>query len=97
MRQAEENPPTDADIEIVHATAARARVLVREHPFASLSVAALVGMWLVRRKPWRSLGGSLVAGLLARQAIALALSPGSALRSRLTAGGTAKQEVASKP
>lgn len=82
MRQ--EKARADADIvEVVHAAAPRARQFVRQHPLASVSIAVLAGVWLVRRKPWRSVSGSLVAGLLARQAFALALSSGIALRRRL--------------
>lgn len=96
MRQ--EKARADADIvEVVHAAAPRARQFVRQHPLASVSVAVLAGAWLVRRKPWRSVGGSLVAGLVARQALALALASGSALRRRLTAGNAAKLEAAREP
>lgn len=96
MRQ--EKARADADIvEVVHAAAPRARQFVRQHPLASVSVAVLAGAWLVRRKPWRSVGGSLVAGLVARQALALALASGSALRRRLTAGNAAKREAAREP
>lgn len=94
----EENARADVDIvEVVHATAPRARQFVRQHPLASVSVAVLAGAWLVRRKPWRSVGGSLVAGLVARQALAMALSSGSALRRRLIAGKAANRELAREP
>lgn len=94
----EEQASADADIaEVVHAAAPRARQFVRRHPLASVSAAMLVGAWLVRRKPWRSVGGSLVAGMVARQAFALALSSGSALRRRLTAGNAATREAAREP
>ncbi|NDP47015.1 MAG: hypothetical protein GZ085_01235 [Sulfuriferula multivorans] len=53
-----------------------ARQWVRRHPYASLSAAALTGAALARWKPWRGLGGSLLAGLLARQALTLSLSSG---------------------
>jgi ElaB/YqjD/DUF883 family membrane-anchored ribosome-binding protein len=96
MRQ--EQARADVDIvEVVHAAAPRAREFVRQHPLASEFVAVLAGVWLVQRKPWRSLGGSLVAGLVARQALALALSSSSALRRRLTAGGVTKQRAAREP
>ena len=68
-----------------------ARQFVREHPYASLSGAALAGVWLIRGKPWRALGGSLVAGLLARQALALSLSSGSHLLKGLFAGIRSRQ------
>jgi ElaB/YqjD/DUF883 family membrane-anchored ribosome-binding protein len=88
-----EKARADADIvKVVHAAAPRARQFVRQHPLASVSVAVLAGVWLVRRKPWRSVGGSLVAGLVVRQAFALALSSGSALRRRLTAGNAGQPE-----
>ena len=51
----------------------------------------------MRRKPWRSVGGSLVAGVVARQVLALALSSGSALRRKRTAGDAAKREAAREP
>jgi len=68
-----------------------AREFVREHPYASLSGAALAGVWLIRRKPWRALGGSLLAGLLTRQALALSLSSGSQLLKGLTAAARSRQ------
>lgn len=51
-----------------------ARDWVRRHPYTSLSAAAMTGLILMRWKPWRGLGTSLVAGLLTRQALSLALS-----------------------
>lgn len=77
--------------EVAHMAAPLARQFVREHPYASLSGAALAGVWLIRRKPWRALGGSLLAGLLARQALALSLSSGSQLLKGLTAAARSKQ------
>lgn len=71
--------------------------VVHQHPLASVSVAVLAGVWLVRRKPWRSVGGSLVAGLVARQTLALALSSGSALRRRLAVGNAANREPSREP
>ena len=68
-----------------------ARQFVRDHPYASLSGAALAGVWLIRRKPWRALGGSLLAGLLTRQALALSLSSGSQLLKGLTAAARSRQ------
>jgi hypothetical protein len=94
----QENDRADADIvEVVDAAAPRAHELARSHPLASVSVAVLAGAWLVRRKPWRSVGGSLVAGVVARQVLALALSSGSALRRKRTAGDAAKREAAREP
>ena len=52
---------------------------------ASLTAAALAGVWLVRRKPWQALGGSVLAGLLARHALSLSLSSGSRWLNRLSA------------
>lgn len=60
-----------------------ARQIVREYPVASLSAAALVGVWIVRRRPWQALGGSLLAGILARQTVALSLWSGNHLLNRL--------------
>ena len=68
-----------------------ARQMVRQHPSAALSGAALAGVWLIRGKPWRALGGSVVAGLLARQALAYSLSSGSQLFKHLIASDRAKQ------
>jgi ElaB/YqjD/DUF883 family membrane-anchored ribosome-binding protein len=45
---------------------------VRAHPLASLTAAAATGMVLMRWKPWRGLGSSLVAGFLVRQAMSFA-------------------------
>lgn len=77
--------------EIAHMVAPLARQFVRKHPYASLSGAALAGVWLIRRKPWRALGGSLLAGLLARQALALSLTSGSQLLKGLTTAARTKQ------
>ncbi|OGU23547.1 MAG: hypothetical protein A2580_09445 [Hydrogenophilales bacterium RIFOXYD1_FULL_62_11] len=76
---------------IARMAAPLARQFVRQHPYASLSGAALAGVWLVRRKPWRALGGSLLAGLLARQALTLALSSGNQLLKGLTAAARSRQ------
>lgn len=62
-----------------------ARQTVREHPYASLTAAALAGVWLVRRKPWQAFGGSVLAGLLARHALSLSLSSGGRWLNRLSA------------
>ncbi|MBU4498787.1 MAG: hypothetical protein KKG40_01120 [Gammaproteobacteria bacterium] len=71
--------------------ASLARQFVRQHPYTSLSGAALAGVWLIRRKPWRALGGSLLAGLLARQTLTLLLSSGSQLLRGLTAAARSRQ------
>ena len=63
-----------------------AREFVRQHPAATLSGAALAGAWLVRMKPWQFLGSSMIAGLLARQAISMSLSSGSQLISLMASG-----------
>ena len=77
--------------EVARMAAPLARQFVRKHPYASLSGAALAGVWLVRHKPWRALGGSLLAGLLARQALALSLTSGSQLLKGLTAAARSRQ------
>lgn len=64
-----------------------ARQTVREHPYASLTAAALAGVWLVRRKPWQALGGSVLAGLLARQALSWSMTSGSRWLNRFTVSG----------
>ncbi|HEY9097403.1 MAG TPA: hypothetical protein VIN38_00895 [Thiobacillus sp.] len=60
-----------------------ARQWVRQHPYASLSAAALTGALLVRLKPWNALGGSILLGLLVRQALAASLSHGGQILSLL--------------
>lgn len=64
-----------------------ARQTIREHPYASLTAAILAGVWLVRRKPWQALGGSVLGGLLAHHALSLSLSSGSRWLSRWSAAG----------
>jgi len=54
-----------------------ARRVVAENPYASLGGGMLAGMILMYWKPWRSLSGSVLIGLLARQALALMPSPGA--------------------
>lgn len=56
--------------ELASASLPMVRQTVRQHPYASLAGAALVGVLLVRWKPWRRLGGSVLIGWLARQALA---------------------------
>lgn len=60
-----------------------ARQLVRQHPVATLSGAALFGAWMVHMKPWHLFGSSMMAGLLARQAISLSMTSGSGLFGKL--------------
>jgi len=72
-----------------------ARQYVRRKPIASLSAAALAGAVLVRFKPWRTLGGPLLLGILARQAIALTVSRSShILESLLMGAGKPKKTAA---
>lgn len=97
-----ERPPRENDdglstIDEVARMAPLARQFVREHPYASLSGAALTGAWLIRRKPWRALGGSLLAGLLARQALALSLTSGRQLLKGLTAAARSRQASKREP
>jgi hypothetical protein len=54
-----------------------ARRVVAENPYTSLGGGMLAGMILMYWKPWRSLSGSVLIGLLARQALALVPSPGA--------------------
>ena len=56
--------------ELASASLPIARRTIRRHPYASLVGAALAGMLLARWKPWRRLGGSVLIGWLARQALA---------------------------
>jgi hypothetical protein len=90
-RLAREKDDGPGPIDAIARMAPLAREFVREHPYASLSGAALAGVWLIRRKPWRALGGSLLAGLLTRQALALSLSSGSQLLKGLTAAARSRQ------
>ncbi|MDZ7594473.1 MAG: hypothetical protein U0932_07470 [Thiobacillus sp.] len=83
--------------EVAHMAAPLARQFVRKHPYASLSGAALAGIWLIRRKPWRALGGSLLASLLARQALALSLSSGGQLLKGLTAAARSSHASSRMP
>lgn len=84
LRQRLEQEDGGALTRISHMAGPLARQTVREHPYASLTAAALAGVWLVRRKPWQALGGSVLAGLLARHALSLSLSSGSKWLNRLT-------------
>jgi len=54
-----------------------ARRVVADNPYASLGGGMLAGMILMYWKPWRSLSGSVLVGLLARQVLALVPSPGA--------------------
>ena len=56
--------------ELASASLPIVRQTVRQHPNASLYGAALAGVLLVRWKPWRRLGGSVLIGWLTRQALA---------------------------
>ncbi len=56
---------------------------VRQHPYASLSGAAVVGVLLVRWFPWGGLGGSLLAGLFARQLVSRSLASGGQVIGRM--------------
>lgn len=80
---ADTHGPLASLVGLAQMAAPLARDVVRQHPYASLSGAALAGVWLVRRKPWQALGGSLLVGMLARQAIALSLSSGGQFINRL--------------
>lgn len=70
--------------ELAGASLPFARQAVRRHPYTSLTAAALAGVLLVRWKPWRQLGGSVLIGWLARQALS-APARGHALNWLLTA------------
>lgn len=56
--------------ELASASLPIVRQTVRQHPYTSLIGAALAGALLVRGKPWRRLGGSVLIGWLTRQALA---------------------------
>lgn len=64
---------------IARMAAPLARQMVRQYPYAALTGAALIGVLLVRGKPWRALGSSVFAGLMARQMLSYSLSSGSRL------------------
>lgn len=78
---------------IAHIAGPLARQTVREHPYASLAAAALAGVWLVRRRPWQALSGSVLAGMLARHALSLSLSSGSKWLDRLTSASRGKPDA----
>lgn len=52
---------------IARAAVPSTRRFVRDHPYAGLLGAALLGVWLVRGKPLRALSSSVVFGLAARR------------------------------
>lgn len=92
-----ERGPFSIAREMAHLAAPVARELVRQHPVATLSGAALAGAWLVKIKPWQFLGSSMIAGLIARQAVALSLSSGSQLLSLLTSSALRGQSATRTP
>lgn len=55
---------------IARAALPPARRFVRRHPYAGILGAAVVGVWLVRGKPLRTLGSSALFGLAARRLLA---------------------------
>lgn len=59
------------------------RRLVRKHPYAAVTGAAVVGALLARGSVWRALGGSLLAGAVAREVVKLSLSSGRSWLERL--------------
>ncbi|MBT9567828.1 MAG: hypothetical protein IV085_05970 [Thiobacillus sp.] len=70
-----------------------ARQYVRHKPLLSLAAAALAGAFVVRFKPWRALGGPILLGILARQALAMTVSRSShLLGSLLTGTGKSKKD-----
>lgn len=79
---------------IARMAAPLARQMVRQHPYATLSGAALAGALLLRAKPWRALGGSVLAGLLARQALTYSLSSGSQLFKQWISSDPARNDPA---
>lgn len=81
-----EHGPLAAATELARLAAPVASELVRQHPAATLSGAALLGVWLVRIKPWQFLGSSMVAGLIARQAVSWSLTSGRQFVSQLATG-----------
>lgn len=72
--------------EVTSQVAPAARQYVRLNPLVSLSAAALAGAVLIRFKPWRALGGPLLLGILARQAIAMTVSRSSHILESLLMG-----------
>lgn len=63
-----------------------ARQYVRQKPVVSLAAAVLAGVFIMRFKPWRALGGPLLLGMLARQALAITVSRGGHILESLLAG-----------
>ncbi|MGK2951874.1 MAG: hypothetical protein ACSLEZ_05755 [Thiobacillus sp.] len=59
--------------------------------FPRVAGAAIAGAWLIRGRPWRVLGGSVLVGFLARQALAMSLSSGGLLLGRLSTATRSRQ------
>ncbi|MBI3431051.1 MAG: hypothetical protein HY018_02415 [Hydrogenophilales bacterium] len=78
--------------ELASASVPIVRQAVRQHPYASLTGAALAGALLVRWKPWRRLGGSVLIGWLARQALDLSAPDHGHALSWLLAAARDKQK-----
>ena len=76
--------------DFVEIAALLTRRLVRKHPYAALTGAAVVGALLARGSLWRTLGGSLVAGAVAREVVKVSLSSGRSWLERLNAASEAE-------
>ena len=98
-QQQSDNPSTShTDLgRIARIAAPLARHWIRQNPYASLSAAALTGMVLMRWKPWRGLGGSLLAGLLTRQALAASRPLGKRAFTWLLDSAFGKSGVSNRP
>lgn len=92
-QRAHEKRPLDGVSDFVEIAAPVARRLIRKHPYAAAGGAALLGAMLVRGSLWRALGGSLLAGAVARQVVALSLASGRGWLEKLNAAADKNEDV----
>lgn len=78
--------------DFVEIAAPLTRRLVRKHPYAAVTGAAVVGALLTRGSLWRALGGSLIAGAVAREVVKLSVSSGRSWLERLYAASETREE-----
>lgn len=86
----QEKRSLDGVSDFVEIAAPLARRLVRKHPYAAIGGAAVVGALLARGNLWRTLGGSLIAGAVAREVVKVSLSSGRSWLERLNSAAEAE-------
>lgn len=86
----QEKHTLDGVSDFVEIAAPLTRRLVRKHPYAAVTGAAVVGALLARGSLWRTLGGSLIAGAVAREVVKLSLSSGRSWLERMNAAAAAE-------